>query len=48
MSESKQAPKRDTVTLKKPHRHARQNKPAGATIDVTPARRAWLEKQGII
>ncbi|MGF6692655.1 DUF7210 family protein [Metapseudomonas resinovorans] len=36
------------VTLDKPHTHKGQLKPAGTKIEVTEARKAWLEQQGVI
>lgn len=36
------------VTLTKPHTHGRQRLQAGAKIEVTPAQKSWLEKQGVV
>jgi hypothetical protein len=37
-----------TVTLKKGHTHKGVWRPAGEKVEVTPARRDWLAKRGVI
>lgn len=38
----------DTVKLIKPHTHGGKDYPAGDSIDVTPAQKAWLAQRNII
>jgi hypothetical protein len=42
------APALVEVTLDKPHTHKGKQLPAGAKINVTKEREAWLKEQGVV